>query len=356
MGIPIIDSHIHLWPVSAANPDGHAWMVAVPQLAKQHILSDYRKAARQDLPAGYSVEGVVYVETDRQYTSDTSRPIEQWAKGPLDEIRFLRSIVEGDARETHADLLKGIIPWAPLDQGPEVFEQWIDLAKRTAGEQTWSRIKGFRFLLQAITERAKFEQLVLSQAFTDTLKAFSKEDRNFVFDVGIDAHSGGLWQLEAWVKVLEQVNGRGQGVVKFVMNHMCKPDMTESHTPGARGSPQFMSWAESIRAFASYPRVYMKLSGAFSELSNGVVDTVSAEEIAKRIKPWTDVVFEAFGPERIMFGSDWPVSNVRGPAGEDSWTIWKDVVDVIVQQRDLSDDAQHRIWTGTAREAYALQL
>ncbi|PSK48660.1 hypothetical protein B9Z65_71 [Elsinoe australis] len=355
MPTPIIDSHVHLWPESAANADGHAWMGVVTQLAKQHVLSDYRRAAKHESSSDVKVDGIVYVETDRKYQADTSKPLEQWAKGPLDEIKFLRSIVEGDASQTHSELLKGIVAWAPLDQGLQVFEQWLALVKQTAGEQTWSRIKGFRFLLQAITDQTEFEKLVFGQEFLHTLRAFSSGGRDLVFDVGVDAHSGGLWQLEAWAKVLEQVSGNGKSGTKFVMNHLCKPDLTESHTPAASQSSEFQQWSQCIQKFASHPRVYMKLSGAFSELSNGKVNTTSAAELASRIKPWTDVVFDTFGPDRIMFGSDWPVSNIRGPAGEDSWSVWKGVVDVVIKQRQLSDDQQSRIWAGTAKEAYSLE-
>ncbi|KAF2218681.1 hypothetical protein BDZ85DRAFT_77786 [Elsinoe ampelina] len=355
MAQSIIDSHIHLWPESAANADGHAWMGVVTQLARQHVLSDYRKAAKQDDDSQVKVEGVVYVETDRKYKVDKSQPLDVWAKNPLDEIRFLRSIVEGRSSDTHSELLKGIFAWAPLDQGPEVFEQWLKLAEEAAGEKTWERVKGFRFLLQAITDKAEFEELVFGQDFLDTLVAFRSGGRDFVFDVGIDAHSGGLWQLETWAKVLEQVNGGGQSGTRFVMNHLCKPDLTQSHESSASQSEDFKVWSECIKKFASYPKVWMKMSGAFSELSNDKVVTTDAEELAARIKPWTDIIFDAFGPERIMFGSDWPVCNIRGPAGEEPWTVWQRVVEAVIKQRQLSEEQQRRVWSGTAKEAYKLE-
>ncbi|KAF4548720.1 Amidohydrolase-like protein 5 [Elsinoe fawcettii] len=355
MSTSIIDSHIHLWPDSAANAHGHAWMGVVTQLAKQHVLSDYRKAAGQDRTPEHKVEGVVYVETDRRYEADKSKPLEVWAKGPLDEIKFLRSIVEGNPSETHSELLKGIVAWAPLDRGPEVFEQWLDLAKEAAGEKTWDRIKGFRFLLQAITEQKAFEELVHSQSFLDTLLAFRSGGRDLVFDVGVDAHSGGIWQLQAWAKVLEQVNGGGQSGTRFVMNHLCKPDLTESHKGVTSQTKDFETWSQCIKKYASYPKVYMKLSGAFSELSNDKVDSTDAEEIVRRIKPWTDIIFEAFGAERIMFGSDWPVCNIRGPDGEEPWQVWRRVVETILTEKNLSQERQRRIWSETAKEAYKLE-
>jgi len=55
-----------------------------------------------------------------------------------------------------------------------------------------------------------------------------------------------------------------------------------------------------------------------------------------------------------MFGSDWPVCNVRGPAGEDSWFVWRDVVKAVVEQRGLSEAEQGMVWGGSAGVAYRL--
>jgi hypothetical protein len=66
-------------------------------------------------------------------------------------------------------------------------------------------VKGFRFLLQAITDKPEFENLVLSDDFISILKSFSQREKRFTFDVGIDQRSGGTWQLETFSKVLEKL-------------------------------------------------------------------------------------------------------------------------------------------------------
>jgi len=78
----IIDSHIHLWPKETANEEGHAWMTPGMPLAKPQMLDDYCKVSSKD------VKGVIYVETDVRY--DAGGDVAEWAKGPLDEIGFLR--------------------------------------------------------------------------------------------------------------------------------------------------------------------------------------------------------------------------------------------------------------------------
>ena len=57
-----------------------------------------------------------------------------------------------------------------------------------------------------------------------------------------------------------------------------------------------------------------------------------------------------------MFGSDWPVCNLKGPGEENSWTVWKDVVEVMLADNDfnLSNNDMHWLWYKTAEEAYRL--
>ena len=169
-------------------------------LSKQHILSDYTAVSSSCPPSG-----VIYVETDRRLQDPSSSSLETWAAEPIKELQFLRSIVEGEYGVEASSLLQGIVSWAPLNQGLEVFREWLDLAEKTTGPQTWERVKGFRFLLQAITDRTEFENLVLSDDFITILKSLSQREKKFTFDVGIDQRSGGTWQLETFTKVLKRV-------------------------------------------------------------------------------------------------------------------------------------------------------
>lgn len=214
----MIDSHIHLWPESAANSAGHGWMNDGDMLAKQHIVSDYLHAAKQDSKHEHPprVRGVVYIETDRRLDEATDRKLHDWARQPIEEIRFLRSVVENKYGAKDSQLLLGLIPWAPLNQGVSVFEDWLEHAKQIAGPETWARVKGFRFLLQGITDRKEFEGLVFSRDFISILKSFRGNGRNYSFDVGIDQHFGGVWQLEAFAKVIEQVQSEADENDKVV--------------------------------------------------------------------------------------------------------------------------------------------
>lgn len=74
---------------------------------------------------------------------------------------------------------------------------------------------------------------------------------------------------------------------------------------------------------ANFEGTYMKISGGFSELPpiRRWEHPGSTDWVVELLKPWTDAVFDAFGPSRIMFGSGWPVCNVGGPGVELSWQL-----------------------------------
>jgi L-fuconolactonase len=79
--------------------------------------------------------------------------------------------------------------------------------------------------------------------------------------------------------------------VHFVLDHIAKPLIKNG---------EIQPWADDIRKLAELPNVHCKVSGMVTE-----ADWQTWEKADFR--PYLDVVFEAFGTERLMFGSDWPV-------------------------------------------------
>ena len=58
-----------------------------------------------------------------------------------------------------------------------------------------------------------------------------------------------------------------------------------------------------------------------------------------------------------MFGSDWPVCNVGGPAGEEgSWKLWRRVVESWMEGKGLGEAERERVWRGAGEEAYGVSL
>lgn len=122
----------------------------------------------------------------------------------------------------------------------------------------------------------------------------------------------------------------------------------------------FWHWKTAISSLAASSNVYMKLSGAFSEMQNQNPETggepLTAAQIVAIIRPWVTHAFESFGPKRIMFGSDWPVCNVKGPGDGSTWARWKEVVDTLLEELKLTEEDKDRVWFGTAVEAYRLKV
>lgn len=87
---------------------------------------------------------------------------------------------------------------------------------------------------------------------------------------------------------------------RFVIDHLAKPDIK-----AGVGSP----WKETMEAIAAYPNVYCKLSGMVTEAD---WNHWKQEDFTF----YLDTVLQAFGSERVMYGSDWPVCTVAGTYAE----------------------------------------
>lgn len=380
----ILDSHIHLWPASAANHESHAWMNKGDLLAKQYSISEYLAASSPSSStetSNYEVKGFVYVETDRRYRKELAEGESvsdfKWAEQCLAENAFLRRIIrgipaegveEGFNQET-ARLMRGCVLWAPVDRGLHVFRKWLDLETSIGLE--W--VKGFRYLLQGIGEKDVFERLVMDEGFVEVLRLMGRS--GWSFDVGVDQRQGGQWQLDFIPGLIERVHeGVGdkdktvfvlsmcsfffEATAKIVadnkIDHLCKPDIEQS-LDNPETKALFESWKVSLTRLAACEKTYMKLSGAFSEIPDQDPDRPwPVSKIVERIYPWLEHVLQRFTPQRIMFGSDWPVCNVRGPGDAKSWGHWRSVVETWLQEQGLSGEEKDRIWYGTAEEVYKL--
>lgn len=118
---------------------------------------------------------------------------------------------------------------------------------------------------------------------------------------------------------------------KFVLDHIAKPRIKDGLL-----SP----WRENMFELAKRGNVYCKLSGMVTE-----ADWKTWTEAD--LQPYCDVAVEAFGPERLMFGSDWPVVSVAC-----AYQRWVDVVQRLVSS--LSMNEQESIFGRSAKEAYHL--
>jgi L-fuconolactonase len=112
----------------------------------------------------------------------------------------------------------------------------------------------------------------------------------------------------------------------FVLDHLGNVDVTASARPDE-------AWAASFRALAALPNTVCKLSGVLGEAP------------VERLRPYFDLAVAAFGPQRLMFGSDWPVCTLQS-----SYTGV--VTRAVALTAGLSEPEQAAILAGTARAVY----
>lgn len=138
---------------------------------------------------------------------------------------------------------------------------------------------------------------------------------------------------------------------------MCKPNhrVPYSGRESIISHPEFNEWKQYVSAMAAAgPTTYMKLSGQFTELPPLPAEPEpDYDSLAERLEPWTDVIFDAFGPARVMFGSDWPVCNTGG-GGQSAWERWRQVVQRVLDRRGLTEEEKQGFWGKVAVTAYGL--
>lgn len=119
--------------------------------------------------------------------------------------------------------------------------------------------------------------------------------------------------------------------LSFVLDHCSKPRIADD---------EFEPWASGIRELATLPNVTCKLSGLVTEADWSGWTPAS-------LRPYADVVLEEFGPERVMFGSDWPVCLLAS-----SYADWVAAAEELTS--GLSDDERTAVFGTTARRVYGL--
>lgn len=124
------------------------------------------------------------------------------------------------------------------------------------------------------------------------------------------------------------VSGRHEGM-SFVLDHLGGPPV-----PGA----DTRDWAAGLRELARRPNVAAKVSGLVSGLTPG---SWRAEDLADRVR----IALEAFGPERLFYGSDWPLVELGGGA-----VAWKAAVDSLLGELSAAERA--RVFGSTAADLY----
>ncbi|MEU6197248.1 amidohydrolase family protein [Streptomyces sp. NPDC047061] len=177
------------------------------------------------------------------------------------------------------DLVAGVVGWTDLTR-PDVAEELARLRELPGG----SYLKGIRHQVQGEPDPEWLLRPDVGRGLT------ALADAGLVYDLIVQPQ-----QLPAAVKAAET-----HPRLTFVLDHLGKP-------PIAAGTRE--PWASAVRALAALPHTVCKLSGMVTEAD-------PASWTVDDLRPYADTVLDAFGPDRLMFGSDWPVCVLAGSYGE----------------------------------------
>ena len=205
------------------------------------------------------------------------------------------------------ELIRGVVGWLPLTK-PEMGEQLDKLP-------TQAKLKGVRHVLHDEAD----DFYMLRDDFNRGISLLTKAGLRYDILV-FDRH------LPQTIRFVDRHPNQ-----VFVLDHIAKPRIRQ----------QLISpWAEQIRDLAQRDNVYCKISGMVTEAD-------WHNWTPNNLRPYFDVVLNAFGPQRLMFGSDWPVLLVAC-----DYTQWSGIVRSWINE--LSPAEQMAILSGTANTAYSL--
>lgn len=208
------------------------------------------------------------------------------------------------------ELIAGVVGWTDLTR-PDIADELVRLRELPGGPY----LKGIRHQVQGEAD----PEWLLRADVRHGLAAVA--EAGLVYDLVVLPH-----QLPACVKA-----AAGLPELTFVLDHSGKP-------PIASGNLE--PWTCDVRALAALPNTVCKLSGLVTEadLANWTVTD---------LRPYADAVLEAFGPGRLMFGSDWPVCTLAATYGE----VLAATAELTAE---LSAAERAQVFEGTAARVYGL--
>jgi L-fuconolactonase len=227
------------------------------------------------------------------------------ARQTLEETRWLL-----DLAEKH-DFIRGVVGWAPIagEEFPECMEEFDGRDK----------LKGLRHVIQG----EKDENYILRADFNAGITAL--QGSGLIYDILIfERHLP---------QTIDFVDEHPKQI--FVVDHVAKPLIA-----AAKLEP----WATHLRELAKRDHVFCKLSGMVTE-SDWIGRPPGFADEA--LKPYLDVAVEAFGPDRLMVGSDWPVCLVGVEYG-----AWLKTLEKYFS--GFSDSEREDVFGGTASWVYGV--
>ncbi|HET9764508.1 MAG TPA: amidohydrolase family protein [Casimicrobiaceae bacterium] len=261
----------------------YGWLRPTRELAP--ICRDFSLADLRPLLAAANIEATVLVQ----------------AAPSVAETEFLLHV----ARES-GGLVRGVVGWVDLDAADA-----IATLERLAREPL---LRSVRPMLQDLADA----QWILRPGVQAALRALP--DLGLRFDALVKPR-----ELDALLRTLER-----HPDLAVVVDHCAKPDIAAG---------VWQPWADDLAAIARHTRAHCKLSGLVTE--------AGADWTVERLRRYVDQVLGCFGPDRVLWGSDWPVVTLAA-----SYARWSSASDALLE--GLAAAEQQAIRGGNARRFYGL--
>ncbi|MFI2207894.1 amidohydrolase family protein [Streptomyces sp. NPDC020192] len=282
----LVDAHHHLWDLSH-RPQPWLDDPDVASIRRTFTAEDLRSTATHPI-AGRRLHGTVVVQCIAEVA----------------ETEDLLALAE------QKPLIQAVVGWADLTS-PAIGDVLDNLIAGPGG----GYLRSLRHLVQGETDPNWLQLPDVERGLR------AARDRGLRYDVLVRDH-----QLDQAIRLAERLPDLPQ-----VLDHAGKPDIARQ---------DLADWERRMRLLAGHPHVVCKVSGLITEADHSHWTTAD-------IRPAWDVLVSAFGPDRLMFGSDWPVANLAG-----GWNRWATTVDELLT--GWSDSDVHALLAGTATAFYGL--
>jgi L-fuconolactonase len=289
--VTVIDAHHHVWDLSVHDQPFLAQPALAP-LRRNFLLSELEPQA-----AAQGVTATVLVQTITE---------------PGETPEMLALAADGG-------LVAGVVGWVDLE-APGVSDALAGLRELPGADH----LVGIRHPVLVEPDPAWLARPAVLRGLAAVAEA------GLVYDVVAEGA-----QLRA---VVAAATATPQ--LTFVLDHLGNPEM--------RAEPDG-SWLSALRAFAALPNTVAKLSGFLGEPPAGQPHAPAADPAQRtaHLRPYYEIALSSFGPQRLMFGSDWPVS-----------TLTMGYADIVGTARlltaSLSADERAAVFHDTARRIYRL--
>jgi L-fuconolactonase len=335
--LPIVDPHHHLWDrraALAAAPEPRHGFEALLRLSPRYLLDELLADIRG---AGHNVVATVFLECGAFYRADGPEHLK-----PLGETEFVNGVAAMSASGLYGDVraCAAIVGRADFTLGDRAAEQ-LEAHVAAGG----GRFRGVRQSASHDDDPAVLGPLARTTAGLYASDAF----RAGFPHLGRMGLSFDAWLLEPQLPELVDL-ARAFPDTTIVLDHVGTPLGLGRYV--GRLQERFGVWRDNIRELARSPKVFCKVGGLampFAGFPSFMsAPPASSEQLAAEWRPFVETCIEAFGPERCMFESNFPVD--RGSC--DYATLWNAFKRLAA---GASPEEKTALFSGTARRAYRME-